>query len=75
MQVPGAEPVPGGMVPLVKLTVRGNVVETVPPQVVVAEPATTVSTVPGSVSDMSTPVYAELVGLRNVMVRVVIPPA
>ena len=75
VQVPGAEAVPGGTVPFVKRTVRGNIVETVPPQVVKAEPGTTVRTAPGNVSDNSTPVYAELVGLRNVIVRVVIPPA
>ena len=75
VKVPGAEAMPAGTVPFVKLTVRGNVVETVPPQVVVAEPGTTVSTSPGNVSDNSTPVYAELVGLRNVIVRMVIPPA
>lgn len=75
VQVPGAEGVPAGTVPFVKLTVRGNIVETVPPQVVVAEPGITVSTVPGNVSDNSTPVYAELVGLRTVILRVVIPPA
>lgn len=75
VQVPGAELVPGGTVPLVKLTVRGNVVEAVPPHVVAAEPGITVSMVPGNVSDTFTPVYAELVGLRIVIVRVVIPPA
>lgn len=46
----------GGMVPPAKLTVRGGVVETVPPQVVASEPDTTVSTVPGRVSDIFTPV-------------------
>ena len=53
---------PGGMVPPVRLTVRGSVVETVPPQLVVAEPGTTVNTVPGKVSETLTPVYGELVG-------------
>lgn len=66
---------PAGIVPPTKLTVRGKVVETVPPQVVVAEPATTVSTVPGNVSETSTPVYGELVGFCSVMIRVVLPPA
>ena len=75
VQVPGAEAVPDGTVPFVKRTVRGKIVETVPPQVVVAEPGTTVRTAPGNISDNSTPVYAELVGLRNVIVRVVTPPA
>jgi hypothetical protein len=47
---------PAGIVPPVKLTVRGGVMETVPPQVVVAEPGTIVKTVPGRVSDTFTPV-------------------
>lgn len=46
----------GGIVPPVKVTVRGSVVETVPPQVVAAEPLTTVRTVPGRVSEIFTPV-------------------
>lgn len=76
VQVPGAKAAPAGTIPFVKRTVRGNRVETVPPpQVVVAEPGTIVSTAPGNVSDNSTPVYAELVGLRNVIVRMVVPPA
>ncbi len=65
----------GGMVPPVKLTVRGKVVEAVPPQVVVAEPGTIVNTVPGKVSETFTPVYGEPVGFCKVMVRVVVPPA
>lgn len=75
VQVPGVDAVPGGTLPLVRLTVRGNVMDTVPPQVVEAEPGTTVSTSPGRVSDSCTPLYAELVGLLNVIVRVVISPA
>ena len=48
-----------GIVPPVKLTVRGRVVETVPPHVVAAEPSTTVRLVFGTVgrvSDTFTPV-------------------
>lgn len=56
VHVPGEEGDPAGTLPFVRLTVRGNAVETVPPQVVVADPATTVNTVPGNVSDSSTPV-------------------
>jgi len=66
---------PAGMVPPVRLTVRGGVMETEPPQVVAAEPGTTVRTVPGKVSVTFTPVYGELVGFCNVMVRVLVPPA
>ena len=62
VQVPGAVTVPGGIVPPVRLTVRGGVMETVPPQVVAAEPGTTVRTVPGSVSDTFSPVYGVLFG-------------
>ena len=72
---PGALGEPAGTMPFVRLTVRGKSVETVPPQVVVADPATTVRTVPGKVSDIRTPVYAELVGLLRVIVNVVVPPA
>lgn len=75
VQVPGESGVPAGILPFVRLTVRGNTVDTVPPQVVVAEPGTTVSTLPGSVSDRLTPVYAEPVGFLSVIVRVVVPPA
>lgn len=75
VHVPGAVGEPAGTVPFVRLTVRGNMVDTVPPQVVVADPATTVRTLPGNVSDRFTPVYGELVGLRSVIVRVVVPPA
>jgi hypothetical protein len=53
---------PAGMVPPVNETVRGAVVEAVPPQVVIAEPSTTVKTEPGNVSDTFTPVIAEPVG-------------
>lgn len=56
VQVPGVVALPGGMVPPVKLTVRGRVVEDVPPHVVVADPGTTVNTVPGKVSETFTPV-------------------
>jgi hypothetical protein len=45
-----------GIVPPVKETVRGNVVDTVPPQVVVADPLTTDRAAPVRVSDMLTPV-------------------
>ncbi len=75
VHVPGVVGEPAGTVPFVKLTVRGRVVETVPPQVVDPDPGTTVNTFPGSVSDKLTPVYAERVGLRNVMVNVAVPPA
>lgn len=75
VQVPGAVTLPAGIVPPVKVTVRGKIVATVPPQVVDADPGTTVNTVPGRVSEMLTPVYAEPVGFRSVMVRVVVPPA
>jgi hypothetical protein len=75
VQTPGVVIFPGGMVPPVKLTVRGKVAEAVPPQVVVAEPGTIVNTVPGKVSETFTPVYGELVGFCNVIVRVVVPPA
>ena len=75
VQEPGLLAVAAGMVPPVRLTVRGGVVEAVPPQVVVAEPGTTVRTVPGNVSDMTTPVYATDDGFSNVMVSVVVPPA
>ena len=75
VQVPGVVALPAGIVPPVKLTVRGRVVEAVPPQVVVAEPGTTVSTVPGKVSETFTPVYGEPVGFCSVMMRVVVPPA
>lgn len=75
VHVPGADGEPAGTLPFVKVTVRGKVVKTVPPQVVAADPGTTVRTSPGNVSDRFTPVYAELVGLRKVIVRVVVPPA
>jgi hypothetical protein len=75
VQVPGVEGVPAGTLPLARVTVLGKVTDTVPPQVVVADPGTTVSTSPGRVSDNCTPVYAAPVGLRNVIVRVVISPA
>lgn len=61
--------------PFVNVTVRGRVVETVPPQVVLPEPAMTVNTFPGSVSDRLTPVYGVLVELYNVIASVVVPPA
>lgn len=75
VQVPGVEGVPAGTLPSVRVTVLGKVTDTVPPQVVVADPGTTVSTSPGKVSVNCTPVYAEPVGLRNVIVRVVLSPA
>ena len=63
VQVPGVVVFPAGTVPLVKETVRGKVVVTVPPpQVVVAEPGTTVNTVPGNVSVRFTPVSGLPVG-------------
>lgn len=75
VHVPGVVGVPAGIVPPVKLTVRGCVIETVPPQVVAAEPATMVRIVPGKVSETLTPVYGEFVGLSKVIVSVVVPPA
>ena len=75
VQVPGLVGLPAGMVPPVSVTVRGRVVETVPPQVVVADPSSTVNTEPGSVSEMPTPVKAEAVGFRSVMVNVEVSPA
>src|SRR5687767_14661081 len=75
VQVPGVVTVPGGIVPPVRLTVRGGVMETEPPQVVAADPGTTVKTVPGNVSDTFTPVYGELVGFCSVIVRVLVAPA
>ena len=56
VQVPGAVGDPAGTLPFVRLTVRGSMVDTVPPQVVVADPGTTVRTLPGRVSDRFTPV-------------------
>lgn len=67
-----------GIVPPVRVTVRGAVTETVPPQVVDSEPLTIVIFVlgvEGRVSVMFTPVYAEFVGFCNVIVRVLMPPA
>jgi len=75
VQVPGVVELPGGMVLPVNVTVFPLGVEAVPPQVVVAEPATTVSTVPGRVSEILAPVKAEAVGFRSVMVNVVVSPA
>ena len=75
VQVPGVVTLPAGIVPPVRLTVRGGVMETEPPQVVAAVPGTTVRTVPGNVSDTFTPVYGELVGFSSVMVRVLVAPA
>ena len=56
VHVPGAVGDPAGTLPLVRLTVRGSMVDTVPPQVVFADPGTTVRTLPGRVSDRFTPV-------------------
>ena len=56
VHLPGDVTLPAGMVPPVRLTVRGGVIETVPPHVVAAEPGTTVKTVPGRVSVTFTPV-------------------
>lgn len=56
VQVPGAVGDPAGTLPFVRLTVRGSMVDTVPPQVVVADPGTTVRALPGRVSDRFTPV-------------------
>ena len=75
VQVPGTAVDPPGMVPPVKLTVRGAVVVAEPPQVVAAVPGTTVNTLPGSVSDTLTPVTAEVSGFSSVMVSVLMPPA
>jgi hypothetical protein len=49
--------------------------ETEPPQVVAADPGTTVKTVPGNVSDTFTPVYGEPVGFCSVIVSVLVVPA
>jgi len=75
VQVPGLLVLPPGMAPAVSVTVRGKVVAAVPPQVVVADPFTTVSTVPGKVSEMLTPVKAEAVGFCSVTVNTVVSPA
>jgi len=75
VQVPGLVTLPAGMVPPARLTVRGGVIDTAPPQVVVAVPGTTVNTVPGRVSDTFTPVYGVPFGFCSVMVRVLVPPA
>jgi hypothetical protein len=75
VQVPGLLGLPAGIVPLVRVNVRGNSVGADPPQVVVAVPGTTVKTVPGSSSVMLTPVYGADVGFSSVMVSVVDPPA
>ena len=56
IQVPGVVELPAGMVPPVRVTVRGKVVVTVPPQVVVAEPSTTLREEPDRVSEILTPV-------------------
>ena len=56
VHVPGEVGDPAGTVPFDNVTVRGNVVVTVPPQVDVPEPGTTVNTLPGNVSDSRTPV-------------------
>ena len=74
VQVPGFVILPAGMVPPVRLTVLGGVMDTEPPQVVAAEPGTTVKAVPGRVSDTFTPVYGELVGFCKVIVSVLVPP-
>lgn len=66
---------PGGIVPPVNVTVRGKVVIAFPPHVVVADPSTTVNTVPGRVSEILAPVKAEALGFCSVMVSVVVSPA
>jgi hypothetical protein len=63
-----------GIVPPVKLTMFGAVVVAVPPQVVAAEPGTTVKGL-GTVSDIAVFVSAVPVGLRSVMVSVLVPPS
>ncbi len=50
VQVPGVAGAPGGTLPFVSVTVRGGVIVTEPPQVVAADPGTTVNTSPGRVS-------------------------
>ena len=75
VHVPGEAVLPAGTVPPVSVTVRGSAMETLPPQVVEAEPGTKLNTSPGNVSDIPTPVYAELVGFRSVIVNVDVPPA
>ena len=71
VHVPGVVILPAGIVPPVSVTLVG-VVETVPPQVVVAVPATVMGL--GRLSVTFTPVYGEFVGLRRVRVSVVVPP-
>ena len=56
VHIPGDVTLPAGMVPPVRLTVRGGVMDTDPPHVVAAEPGTTVKTVPDKVSVTFTPV-------------------
>jgi hypothetical protein len=51
-----------GIVPPLRVSVRGCVMDTVPPQVVAADPSTRVRTVPGKVSVTLTLVYADPVG-------------
>ncbi len=53
---PGVDGVPAGTLPPFRLTVRGGEIVTLPPQVLEADPGTTVSTFPGRVSDSWTPV-------------------
>jgi len=72
LQVPGVAGLPGGIVPPLKRMVLVGV-ETVPPQ----ELSVTLTMVSGAgrLSEILTPVYGELVGFCNVMIRVVDPPA
>jgi hypothetical protein len=51
-----------GIVPPLRVSVRGCVMDTVPPQVVAADPSTRVRTVPGKISVTLTLVYADPVG-------------
>ena len=65
---------PAGIVPPVKVIVRGSVKETVPPQVFVAGTPVSSKTAPGRVSVTLTPVNGDPVGFWSVMVSVVVLP-
>ena len=56
VHVPGDVTLPAEIVPPVRLTVRGGVIDIVPPHVVAAEPGTMIKTVPGKVSVTFKPV-------------------
>jgi hypothetical protein len=71
VHVPGVVMLPAGMVPPVRVTLF-VVVVTLPPQVVVAVPATTNGG--GRVSVTLTPVKGVVLGFCRVMISVVVPP-